>query len=44
MSEHDLRTYLAENPRLNGVLFLMVLLLTQAQPLMFGGAVVHPGP
>jgi hypothetical protein len=29
MSESTLRTYLAENPRMTGVLFTMLLLLTQ---------------
>ena len=30
MSENTLRVYLAENPRMTGVLFTMLLLLTQA--------------
>ncbi len=30
MAENDLTTYLAENPRMIGVLFTIVLLLTQA--------------
>lgn len=30
MSESDLATYLAENPRMTGVLFALALLLTQA--------------
>ena len=30
MAEHDLGSYLAENPRMIGVLFAMMLLLTQA--------------
>lgn len=30
MADNDLQTYLAENPRMIGVLFTMLLLLTQA--------------
>lgn len=30
MSENDIAAYLAENPKMTGVLFTMVLLLTQA--------------
>lgn len=30
MAENDLSTYLAENPRMIGVLFAIVLLLSQA--------------
>jgi hypothetical protein len=30
MSETDLSTYLAENPRMTGVLFTLLLLLSQA--------------
>ena len=30
MSESDLRTYLAENPRMIGVLFTLFVLLSQA--------------
>lgn len=30
MAENDLTSYLAENPRMIGVLFTMVLLLSQA--------------
>jgi hypothetical protein len=30
MSEHTLRAYLAENPRMTGVLFTLLLLLSQA--------------
>lgn len=44
MSENDIRTYLATHPRLTGVLFLILLLLTQAEPVLAGGAVVNPGP
>jgi len=43
MSENDIRSYLAENPRMIGVLFTMFLLLTQAGNVAAGGATVS-GP
>ena len=44
MAEHDFISYLAENPRMIGVLFAMMLLLTQAGNA--AGAVLggHGGP
>ncbi|WP_274380995.1 DUF7503 family protein [Halorussus salinus] len=44
MSESDLTTYLAENPRKMGVLFTMLLLLTQAGNASAGMAVACYGP
>ena len=44
MSESTLRTYLAENPRMTGVLFTMLLLLTQATNASAGWASSCSGP
>ena len=43
MSQNDIRTYLAENPRMIGVLFTMFLLLTQAGNVAAGGGTIS-GP
>jgi hypothetical protein len=44
MSDSTLKTYLAENPRMTGVLFTIMLLLSQAggAAAAVGGA--NPGP
>lgn len=44
MSETDIRSYLAENPRMIGVLFTMFLLLTQAGNVAAGGGGTISGP
>jgi len=44
MSESTLRTYLAENPRMTGVLFTMLLLLTQAANASAAWACTTSGP
>ncbi|WP_281062927.1 DUF7503 family protein [Halorussus pelagicus] len=44
MSETDVTTYLAENPRKMGVLFTMLLLLTQAGNAAAGMAPACYGP
>lgn len=38
MSETDLRSYLAEHPRMIGVLFTLTVLLSQASPVAAGGS------
>lgn len=43
MSESSLTTYLAEHPRLIGVLFTLTVLLTQLQPVAAGVTACH-GP
>lgn len=43
MSDDRLKTHLAEHPRLIGALFLLVLLILQAQPVAAGAAFCH-GP
>lgn len=44
MSDSTLRTYLAENPRMTGVLFTMLLLLTQAGNAAAAAGSAHAGP
>ncbi|WP_267195335.1 DUF7503 family protein [Halegenticoccus tardaugens] len=44
MKEDDLKSYLAENPRMIGVLFTMVLLLAQAGNAAAGYATACAGP
>jgi hypothetical protein len=44
MADNDPRTYLAENPRMIGALFTMVLLLSQAGNAAAGIATVCGGP
>ncbi|SFL61533.1 hypothetical protein SAMN04487950_4388 [Halogranum rubrum] len=44
MSDATLKTYLAENPRMIGVLFTMMLLLTQAGNASAGAIAVTGGP
>lgn len=44
MSEAPLTTYLAENPRMIGVLFTMLLLLTQAGNVSAGMFTATGGP
>ncbi|WP_256478411.1 DUF7503 family protein [Halorussus limi] len=44
MSESNITSYLAENPRKMGVLFTMLLLLTQAGNASAGIAVTCYGP
>lgn len=44
MSESTLRTYLAENPKMTGVLFTMLLLLSQAANASAGWACTVRGP
>ncbi|WP_435177847.1 DUF7503 family protein [Halorussus sp. AFM4] len=44
MAETDLTTYLKENPRMMGVLFTMLLLLTQAGNAAAGMYATTAGP
>jgi hypothetical protein len=44
MSESTLRDYLAENPRMTGVLFTMLLLLTQTANASAAWACTVSGP
>lgn len=44
MSEDSLKTYLANHPRMTGVLFTLLVLLTQAGNAAAGGAYVTAGP
>lgn len=43
MSKRDLRTCLADHPRLIGVLFTLLVSLSAAQP-VGAGVIIHPGP
>ncbi|MFC4450432.1 DUF7503 family protein [Halorussus aquaticus] len=44
MADTDMTSYLVENPRMMGVLFAMLLLLSQAGSAMGGFAVACYGP
>lgn len=44
MADNDLRTYLAENPRMIGVLFTLTVLLSQAGNVAAGGGYSNFGP
>lgn len=44
MADNDLRTYLAENPRMIGVLFTLTVLLSQAGNVAAGGGSANFGP
>lgn len=44
MSDETVRTYLAENPRMIGVLFALLLPLSQAGAVRAGGGTGTPGP
>lgn len=44
MSDNGLRSYLAENPRMMGVLFTLVLLLSQAGNAAAGATGSFAGP
>lgn len=44
MSDENIRTYLANHPRMTGVLFTALLLLTQAGNAAAGAAYVTAGP
>lgn len=44
MSESTLRSYLAENPRMIGVLFTLTVLLSQTGTVMAGGGSTFSGP
>ena len=44
MSDSTLTTYLKENPRMTGVLFTIMLLLTQAGNAATAAAASNPGP
>lgn len=44
MSDDSIKAYLANHPRMTGVLFTMLLLLTQAGNAAAGGAHVVAGP
>lgn len=44
MSDHSIKTYLANHPRMTGVLFTMLLLLTQAGNAAAGGLYTVSGP
>ena len=42
--ESSMKAYLAENPRMVGVLFTMTLLLSQAAPVLAGDGAACKGP
>lgn len=44
MSDSDVAAYLAEHPRMTGVLFTTLLLLTQAQAAMAAASSANSGP
>ena len=44
MADNDIASYLAEHPRMIGVLFTMMLLLTQAGNVAAGGGNTLIGP
>ena len=44
MSESNLADYIAQNPRMAGVLFTICLLLTQAGNSAAANALTHSGP
>lgn len=44
MSSDSINTYLEENPRMMGVLFMMVLLLSQAGNAAAGMVATYSGP
>jgi hypothetical protein len=44
MSDSPLAAYLAENPKMTGVLFTTLLLLTQVGGAMAGHSTGYPGP
>ena len=44
MSDSKIADYVAENPRMAGVLFTICLLLTQAGNAAAANACTHPGP
>lgn len=44
MSDSTLTTYLNENPRMAGVLFTIMLLLTQAGNAAAAASTANPGP
>jgi hypothetical protein len=44
MSDSTLTTYLRENPRMTGVLFTIMLLLSQAGNAAAAAATSNPGP
>jgi len=44
MSDSDIAAYLAEHPRMTGVLFTTLLLLTQAQAAMAAATSGNAGP
>lgn len=44
MSDNTIADYLAENPKMTGVLFTMMLLLTQTGSAVAGKSGAYPGP
>ena len=44
MSDGNLKAYLAEHPRMMGVLFTLLLLLSQAGNVVAGGGGSYAGP
>lgn len=44
MNDHTLPAYLAANPKMHGVLYLLVLFIVKFGALIGGGALVNPGP
>ena len=44
MSDDTLATFVAEHPKMAGVLFTTLLLLSQAGSAMAGAGSAHPGP
>lgn len=44
MSDSKIAAYLAEHPKMSGVLFTVLLLLTQAGTVVAGDCSANPGP
>ncbi|WP_256562640.1 DUF7503 family protein [Halomarina pelagica] len=44
MSDNSIAEYVAEHPKMAGVLFTILLLLSQAGSVMAGFGRAHPGP
>lgn len=44
MSDNKIAEYLAEHPRMTGVLFTVLLLLSQAGTVIAGNGSTQPGP
>ena len=44
MSDNTVTQYLADHPKMSGVLFTMLMLLSQAGTVMAGHGTTNPGP